>query len=119
MSAPRRRPARDRALAVEGEKALRAAGCDVVLGIRHTTACDVYLPHGGLVLDALAAHDMAEGPPGFFARAFGGAIAKREFFVEAERALLAPEAGPKVIALSNALKARISSVYPYASPARS
>jgi UDP-glucose:(heptosyl)LPS alpha-1,3-glucosyltransferase len=116
VSAPRRRPARDEALAVEGEKALRAAGCDVVLAIRHAYACDVYLPHGGLVLDALAAHDAAEGPPGWFARTFGGALAKREFFLEAERVLLSEEEGPKVIALSNALKARIAAVYPHAKP---
>ena len=116
VSAPRRRPARDRVLAQKGEEALRAAGCDVVLAIRHATACDVYLPHGGLVLDALAAHDAVEGPPGYFARTFAGAEKKRAFFVEAERALMSEEAGPRVIALSNALKARMSSVYPHAKP---
>jgi len=57
IQAPRRRPARDRAFAEVGEATLRAAGCDVVLAFRHALRCDVYLPHGGLVEDALAALD--------------------------------------------------------------
>lgn len=52
IDAPRRRPARDRVLATQGERRLREAGCDVVLAFRHVLACDVYLPHGGLVADA-------------------------------------------------------------------
>src|SRR5687768_9622127 len=51
IDAARSRPARDRAFATVGEATLRAAGCDVVLAFRHALACDVYLPHGGLVED--------------------------------------------------------------------
>ena len=109
-----RRPARDRALAVEGVRALRDAGCDRVLAVRHALACDVYLPHGGLVEDAWAGQDAARGGvPGYvtFARRFS---AKRRFFLEAERALLGGDEGPVVVAVSRALALRIGTRYPKA-----
>ena len=110
--APRRRPARDRALAVEGEKALRDAGCDVVLAFRHALSCDVYLPHGGLVAEALAAHDACRGGTGLLRRLGAALSAKRRFFLEAERALLAGATGPRVIALSKGLAGRMGATYP-------
>lgn len=109
---PRRRPSRDRHLALAGVAALRDAGCDVVYAVRHALACDVYLPHGGLVADAWAARDAARGGAGRFARLAARWSRKRRFFREAEAALLAGDAGPRVIAVSRALGARIASVYP-------
>ncbi len=109
-----RRPARDRALAVDGVRALRDAGCDRVLAIRHALACDVYLPHGGLVEDAWAGRDAARGGvPGYvrLLRRFSG---KRRFFLEAERALLSGDDGPVVIAVSRGLAQRIAASYPRA-----
>jgi len=109
-----RRPARDRAFARDGERALREAGCDRVLAIRHALSCDVYVPHGGLVQDAWDARDAARGGvPGLvrLARRFS---AKRKFFLEAERALLGEDAGPVVLAVSRALAQRIGAVYPKA-----
>ncbi|MFM8980968.1 MAG: glycosyltransferase family 4 protein [Planctomycetia bacterium] len=114
IEAPRRRPARDRVLATVGERRLREAGCDVVLAVRHVLACDVYLPHGGLVADAVAASDAAHGGAGLLARlarAWGG---KQAFFLQAEQALLGARAGPRVVALSRALAARIAQAYPAA-----
>lgn len=110
------RPWRDRALAVDGEKALRDAGCDVVLAIRHALSCDVYLPHGGLVADAWAARDASRGGVGAVTRFFRRFSAKRAFFLEAERAVLAGRQGPTVVAVSRGLAERISQVYPAAKP---
>ena len=61
VAVPKARPERDEAFAAEAPAALRAAGADVVLAIRHALACDVYLPHGGLVRDARDAKDRARG----------------------------------------------------------
>ena len=111
---PARRPARDRVFATDGLRALRKAGCDVVLAIRHALACDVYLPHGGLVDDALAAKDEACGGAGAWrrlGRRFGG---KHAFFREAESALLGGREGPVVIAVSEMVRARIRTRYPAA-----
>src|SRR5207249_4377706 len=90
---------------------LRAARCDVVLAIRHALVCDVYLPHGGLVGDALAAHD-ASSRASAPARWWAKRSPKRDFFLEAERALLGAPEGPRVIAVSHALAARIGTVFP-------
>lgn len=109
---PRRRPARDRAFAVQGLRALRAAGCDVVFAIRHALACDVYLPHGGLVDDARIAKDEARGGPGFWTRLARTWGHRHAFFQEAERALLGGRDGPLVIAVSEMVRARIRSAYP-------
>lgn len=111
---PRSRPARDRHLAVAGERALRDAGCTVVFAVRHALACDVYLPHGGLVADAWAARDASRGGAGLFARLAARFSTKRAFFLEAERALLSRADGPRVIAVSRTLAMRIASVYPAA-----
>lgn len=114
VPAPRRRPARDRVFAQEGARRLRAAGCDVLLAFRHASTCDVYLPHGGLVEDALAASAAARGGAGWLthlARALSG---KRRFFLEAERALLGGASGPDVIAVSRATAERIVARYPAA-----
>lgn len=109
-----RRPARDRALARDGERALRDAGCDRVLAFRHALACDVYLPHGGLVEDASDARDASRGGVSGLVRLARRFSAKRRFFLEAERALLGGDAGPAVIAVSRALAQRIATVYPMA-----
>ena len=109
------RAVRDRAFAEAGPKALRDAGCDVVFAVRHALACDVYLPHGGLVLDALAAHD-ASTPSSALSRWWARRSGKRAFFLEAERALLAPREGPRVVAVSQGLAARIAAIYPGAKP---
>jgi UDP-glucose:(heptosyl)LPS alpha-1,3-glucosyltransferase len=111
---PRRRPARDRALATVGERRLREAGCDVVLAVRHALACDVYLPHGGLVDDASAAADRAAGGAGALTRLARALSGKQRFFRQAEEALLGGRVGPRVIALSRALAARIAARYPAA-----
>jgi glycosyltransferase involved in cell wall biosynthesis len=116
VPAPRSRPRRDRALAVAGERRLRDAGCDAVIAFRHAVSCDVYLPHGGLVEDAWRARDEALGPPGVFARLARRFSAKRAFFREAETILLGAPAGPKTIAVSRALAARIAAEYPAAKP---
>ena len=107
-----RRPARDERFAYEGEAALRAAGCDVVLAVRHAPRCDVYLPHGGLVADARAAKDRARGV------SFGRRLARRlgdrrfAFFQAAERELLGRTDGPLVICVAEHLRQRIRAVYP-------
>ena len=111
---PRTRPARDRHLADVGERALRAAGCDVVLAVRHALRCDVYLPHGGLVADAWAARDASRGGAGPLARLAARWSRKRRFFLDAERALLGAASGPRVVAVSRGLAARIGAVYPTA-----
>jgi UDP-glucose:(heptosyl)LPS alpha-1,3-glucosyltransferase len=116
VEAPAGRPARDRALATTGERRLREAGCDVVLAVRHATACDVYLPHGGLVEDAWAARDRSRGGVGVFARIARRFSAKRGFFLEAERALLGGPHGPRVIAVSQGVAMRIATRYPPAKP---
>lgn len=108
------RAVRDRALALDGERALRDAGCDRVFAIRHALRCDVYLPHGGLVADAFAARDACRGGVGpltRFLRRFSG---RRAFFDEAERALLGSREGPVVVALSQSLRGRIAVRYPAA-----
>jgi UDP-glucose:(heptosyl)LPS alpha-1,3-glucosyltransferase len=112
--APARRPARDRYFAEAGGRALREVGCDVVLAVRHALDCDVYLPHGGLVEDALAARNEAWRSPTWWAALSRKFSRKRDFFLEAERTLLAGNEGPKVIAVSNGLAARIAQVYPAA-----
>jgi UDP-glucose:(heptosyl)LPS alpha-1,3-glucosyltransferase len=112
VPAPRRRPARDRAFAANGVRALREAGCDTVIGFRHCPGVDVYLPHGGLVGDAIAAQDAARGGAGPFrrlARAFSG---KTRFFLEAERRLLGGPEGPRTICVSGALDACMRATYP-------
>ena len=113
-SAPRSRPARDRHLAVEGPRALRAAGCDVVLAVRHALSCDAYLPHGGLVGDAWAARDESRGGASLLDRIAARWSRKRAFLLECERALLDGPTGPRVVALSHAFAARLARVYPAA-----
>ena len=111
---PGRRPAADRAFATDGAAALRNASCDVVFAIRHATDCDVYLPHGGLVQDALAAKDEARGGASAWTqlgRRFSG---KHAWFAEAEAQLLGQAEGPRVIAVSKLVADRIRRVYPAA-----
>lgn len=114
IAAPRRRPARDRVFAREGAARLRAAGADAVLAFRHAPACDVYLPHGGLVEDALAARDASQGGAGLLTRAWRALSGKQRFFREAERALLAGSTGPVVIAVSRRTAAQVAARYPAA-----
>ncbi len=114
IDAPRRRPTRDRVFAEAGIQRLRAAGAEVVLAFRHAPGCDVYLPHGGLIADALAAKDAARGGSRWW-RTLGRVLSPRvRFFLEAERAVLGAQGGPAVIAVSRALAARIAEVYPSA-----
>jgi len=112
VKAPRSRPARDRVFAERGLATLREKGCDAVLGFRHCPGVDVYLPHGGLVADALHAQDAARGRVSrlrLFARELSG---KHRFFAEAEQALLGVAEGPRVICVSHALRQRMRAVYP-------
>lgn len=112
VPAPRRRPARDRVFAERGIAMLRDAGCSVVLGFRHCPGVDVYLPHGGLVADAIHAQDASRGRVSrlrLLARRLSG---KHRFFAEAEAALLAAAEGPRVICVSQALRARMRQVVP-------
>lgn len=112
VPAPRRRPARDRVFAERGVARLRSVGCSVVLGFRHCPGVDVYLPHGGLVADALHAQDAARGRVSrlrLLARTLSG---KHRFFVEAEQTLLGEAEGPRVICVSHALRMRMRSLYP-------
>jgi UDP-glucose:(heptosyl)LPS alpha-1,3-glucosyltransferase len=112
---PRRRPARDRALARDGVTRLREAGCDCVLAIRHVHECEVYFPRGGLVGDAVEAADRARGGASLLRRAARALSGKHRFFLQAEEALLGRPEGPRVIALSRGLAARIASRYPASS----
>ena len=105
---------RDRAFALDGVKALRGAGADRVLAVRHALSCDVYLPHGGLVADAFAARDAARGGVTGLTTLLRRLSGKRRFFEDAERALLDDPKGPVVIALSNALARRIVRRHPAA-----
>jgi UDP-glucose:(heptosyl)LPS alpha-1,3-glucosyltransferase len=114
VEAPSRRPARDRVFAEAGERRLREAGCDVVLAVRHAPRCDVYLPHGGLVGDAVSARDLSAGGAGFFRRAARVFSGKHRFFFEAEAAALGAAEGPVVIAVSRLLAAQIGARYPAA-----
>lgn len=114
IAARGRRPARDARFAEEGEAALRAAGCDVVMAVRHAPRCDVYLPHGGLVVDARAAKDRARGVT------WGRRLARRlgdarlRFFLAMEQELLGRPEGPLVICVSEQLRQRVRTVYPAA-----
>lgn len=114
VKAPRARPERDEAFAREGVARLRAAGCDVVLAVRHALDCDVYLPHGGLVDDARAAHDRARGGPGPLTRLARAFSRKHGFFQRAEAALLGGAAGPLVLCVSQHLAERVKQRYPAA-----
>ena len=111
IRAPRRRPARDRRFAEKGYERLKAEGCRVVLAIRHALKADVYLPHGGLVLDARDAKNKSHAGERHRARRASGG-AKERFFVEAEHAMLAGASGPTVIAVSPMVHARMVGVYP-------
>ncbi len=108
------RPERDEAFALEGARLLRGAGCDVVFAIRHALDCDVYLPHGGLVDDARAAKDRADGGASFFTRLGRRFSRKHEFFQRCERTLLAEAEGPAVITVSDMIRGRVKARYPAA-----
>ncbi len=111
IRAPRRRPARDRCFALDGHAALKAADCDVVFAIRHALRADVFMPHGGLVLDARDAKlKSLAGEHGVSQTARGSR--KEAFFVEAEQAMLAGATGPSVIAVSPMLLTRMVGIYP-------
>jgi UDP-glucose:(heptosyl)LPS alpha-1,3-glucosyltransferase len=112
VRAPRRRPARDRVFARAGDAALREAGCDVVLAVRHAPRCDVYLPHGGLVADALSARDAARGRPPGLRGVLRALSPKVRWFLEAERAVLDAPEGPVVVCVSRALAARAKALHP-------
>ncbi len=114
IPAPRRRPARDRAFATRGAAALREAGASCVLAFRHAPDCDVYLPHGGLVLDAIAARDRALGRSRWTSAVRHALSARVRYFVEAEQAVLARASGPTVICLSRRHRARTRMLYPAA-----
>jgi UDP-glucose:(heptosyl)LPS alpha-1,3-glucosyltransferase len=115
VSAPKTRPERDQALAEQGAALLREQGRRI-LALRHALDCDVYLPHGGLVDDARAAKDRAVGGPSRWTRIARAFSRRHAFFLEAEAALLGTREGPRVIAVSNTLAARIKQVYPAAAP---
>ncbi len=115
VRAPKTRPERDQALAQEGAACLRGAGRRI-LALRHALDCDVYLPHGGLVGDARAAKDHAVGGASRWTRLARAFSRRHAFFLEAEAALLGAREGPRVIAVSNTLAARIKQVYPAAAP---
>ncbi|MDA1195461.1 MAG: glycosyltransferase family 4 protein [Planctomycetota bacterium] len=110
------RPERDEAFAIEGERALRAAGCDVVLAVRHALACDVYLPHGGLVDLARDMKDRAVGGPSRWTRVARAFSRKHAFFQRAEAALLAGRDGPLVIAVSAWIAGKLRAAYPACAP---
>lgn len=112
IRAPRARPERDQVFAQEGVRALRAAGCHVVLAVRHATQCDVYLPHGGLVDDARAAHDRSRAGPTWLTRVARAFSRKHAFFQQAEAALLGGSQGPLVICVSQQLAERVKQRYP-------
>jgi UDP-glucose:(heptosyl)LPS alpha-1,3-glucosyltransferase len=115
VRAPSRRPARDRAFAVAGTKALRDAGCDVVYAVRHAPGCDVVLPHGGLVADAIHRRDAARGRrPGALRTLLRALSGKTRWFLEAERAMLGGARGPRVVAVSGLVLQRIAETYPAA-----
>jgi UDP-glucose:(heptosyl)LPS alpha-1,3-glucosyltransferase len=112
IDAPRPRPERDQAFARRGPAALREAGCDVVLAVRHALDCDVYFPHGGLVQDARDAKDRATGGASLWTRMARTFSRKHEFFLEAERRQLGAADGPLVISVSNVLAERMKAVFP-------
>lgn len=112
VKAPSSRPERDATFARDGAAALRAAGSDVVMAVRHALDCDVYFPHGGLVDDARAAKDEAVGGPSFLTRVGRAFSRKHAFFQEAERAMLGGVQGPLVLAVSHMLASRIAHAYP-------
>jgi UDP-glucose:(heptosyl)LPS alpha-1,3-glucosyltransferase len=116
IDAPRRRPARDRVFAEKGVAELRGAGCDVLLAFRHVPTCDVYLPHGGLVEDAIAAREASDGGHRFLSRVVRALSGKHRFFRDTERALLAGRTGPRVIALSRRQAGQVAAWYPAAAP---
>jgi len=107
-----RRPQRDEAFAQEAARQLGAAGCDVIFAIRHASTCDVYLPHGGLVQDALAAKDRAVGGTSLLTRIGRLLNGKHAFFQRAEAELLAQAEGPRVIAVSRRVAGRLRGRYP-------
>ena len=76
----------------------RSAGFDVVLGLRHLEACDVYAPHGGTIAATIEAHRKSKALPSL------PSPRVRNFF-DLERRLLTGPYSPKiVIAVSNRVR---------------
>ena len=118
MSAPARRPARDRALAVEGEQA--PAGRGVRRRARDPPRARVRrvpAARRARARRARGARRWRRGRPGSSRGVRRRDRGKREFFVEAERALLGGRGRPAGDrALATRSRPRIASVYPHAKP---
>lgn len=81
-------------------------GFDVVLGIRHLLACDVYLPHGGTVAATIAAHRKAKTLPSL------PSARVRNFFDLERRLLTGPLRPSLVIAVSEKVREDLVFRYP-------
>lgn len=81
-------------------------GFDVVLGIRHLLACDVYLPHGGTIAATIAAHRKAKTLPSL------PSARVRNFFDLERRLLTGPLRPSLVIAVSDQVREDLVFRYP-------
>ncbi|MEN8150499.1 MAG: glycosyltransferase family 4 protein [Planctomycetota bacterium] len=99
------RAGRDRDFAERARLFTKAEAFDRVLGFRHLLACDVYVPHGGSVTEAFAAHREAKG---------GIALPRGRVrnFLRLERELLTGPDVPGVQAVSDMVRGDLLRHYP-------
>ncbi len=83
-------------------RTLDVEGFDVSLGIRHCPGMDVYVPHGGVHLEALRAQEAAAG--GAASRLLHAASPKQWFFRWAEKQMLGRNGRPVIVAVSRRVR---------------
>ncbi|MCC6407914.1 MAG: glycosyltransferase family 4 protein [Planctomycetes bacterium] len=100
------RVARERRLAERLVAAAESARCDVTIGVRHLSRVDVFWPHGGALVPALRARELARG--GDPERAVRGRF---RAFLEFERELLGGGAR-RVVCVSRLVEREFELAYP-------
>jgi UDP-glucose:(heptosyl)LPS alpha-1,3-glucosyltransferase len=102
------RGARDVAFAERAVADARAAGCDVVLGVRHVTGVDVYWPHGGVHAETLAAVERSKGRVGgSVSRALHAASPKQRALLDLERRFLDAPGAARIWCVSDLVRREI------------
>jgi len=102
----RSRASRDRDFAERAREHTRAAGFDVVVGLRHCLSCDLYAPHGGSVAAGFEAHRRAKLLSSL-------PSAKVRNFIALERELLTGAAPPRaILAVSEMVRRDLAERFP-------
>jgi UDP-glucose:(heptosyl)LPS alpha-1,3-glucosyltransferase len=95
------------------DRHLNSAEYDVVHSALPVTRCDVYHPHAGLAIDAIAnGHRKHQGWKQWVARIANQWNGRRQAFAKIERRMLAAPVPPIVISLSQYVQTSIMSHYP-------